>query len=434
MKKIDFFLTYELKARELEYLTLLKYELERRGYRVVLDAANKFGGGGTYYDAEVAVCGGLDGYAVNFGNGARFRKAIELTTEEMKDIVWWEKAPEREKIGKEILVNAWGEDFKEKIHRYKGMPLDKIVVLGHPVMDLCKPRFLNYYYSKEELAEKYQLDATKTWNLFVSTFGYEAIGRERSIELDRTRGMDRYLRLYELEVKSKSVIFQWLLSLLEEDESQMIIYRPHPDEKISETLRELERRNNRFRVVRGESVRQWIRSCKRSYTWISSSIAEAFFMKKQMFMLHPYPVDADLDQVMFNRPGCFVSDHDTFRRTFEGKMPDEEVFPFDDEIYHYFRFSEQEYTYELLADLCEEVYRDDKYLIPEEDRRKLRENEKKRWREAGAKVWFIQWMRRRTWLYHLYHDHFSKDVDDMNLRPGEMEEIERRIARCIADG
>lgn len=433
MKKVDFVLAYEVKTRELEYLTLLKCELERRGYTVAIDAANALKGWGVHYDTEVAITAGFDLTYANFGNGILFKKTLELTSEQIYSSETIEnRAVQADEIEKRAIVNVWGEKFKTYLVEKCGIPSDNVVVYGHPVMDFCKERFEGYYLNREDIALRYNLNKNKKWNLFISSFTLSVLGENGAKEYDESIGTTGISRLYELEMKTRCELETWFRSLLDARKDQYIIYRPHPVEMISDEFEKMEKEYTNFRIIRDYGVRQWIKVCDKLFTWVSTSSVEAHFMRRPIYFLRPYPIDSDVDMEIFNHPERAIDNYTDFMRVVDSMLPLEEFEPFDESINKYYYYDKDVYTYEKLADLCEKMLKDDSYIIPIELRKQLRNNMKKVWKSIGAKNRFKIRMRRFP-LYKVYHDLFSPNVDYMNLEKGELDIIESNIKRCICD-
>ena len=430
MKKIDFLITYEVKGRELEYLTLLMYELNRRGYKVALAPANALWGWGIRYCAEVVIGAGVRLLKTNFGNGAVFRKFLELTPEQVYTNEWKHKVEERDDIRKCVIVNAWGEKFKDTLIYEQKMPQSRVVVYGHPALDFCKRRFVSYYMEKSELAKKYHIDSSQQWNLFISSFTLGAMGESGVKEYDRLHGTMGTHELFLLENKTIEVLVKWFTKIVEEKKDHIIIYRPHPVELIDKRWLELEKIHENFRIIRGESVRQWIKASERVYSWISTSTVEAYYMGKSAYLLRPIRINPLFDMEIFKYPQKAINSYHDFYKSIATSEVDGEHIIFDESISEYYSFDADAYTYERLADLCERIFEEDEYVIPQELRQELYSNNIKYWKSLEPKTRFIMRMRGLP-IYRLYYLLSSRAVDYMLLPKREIRLIQKRIDACI---
>lgn len=429
MRRYDFFLTYEVKTREIEYLTLLKCELEKRGYKVGLAAANQITLEDRKYKTRVVFGVGFSLVGSNFGPSIVFDKAIELPAEQIRINEDKESVLERDEIQRSVAVVAWGKNYKNKLINEGKMAANKIFVLGHPAMDFCKERFSGYYLSKGEVSFKYGLPTSKRWMLFISSFTSETVGLSESRKWDEIYGVNHYVPMYENEMATRQIVFEWFEEYVKNHSDCIIIYRPHPVEEISLPLRKLSEKYKNFRIIRDDSVRQWISVSDSIYTWYSTSCAEAFFMKKPFFVVRPVPIEWRLELEIFKRTDCFISNYYQFEKSMMEKKGNMDS-PLDDSIYDYYEFDDKLYTYEKLADLCEEVYKNDEYLIPKACLKQLYHNNIKRLSNLGTKT-KIKLFFRNTVLYAIYHDLFSRNVAYMKLRPGELRKLEKRMIKCI---
>lgn len=432
MKKVDFLFLYELKTRELEYLALLKCELARRGYTTALEAANSLWGENIFFDAEVIVTASFCMSYAFFGNGVLFKKALELTTEQIFNLEWQNKECIADEIQKSVIVNAWGQNYKEYLINHRGINSNNIVLLGHPVLDFCKDRFNDYYNSREAIASEYNLDKEKKWNVFISSFVLNHKNEDWVKQYDLLHGTTDSYRSYINEIQTIGELAEWFRRLLYEKRDQIIIYRPHPAEKVNKVMKDLEKSISNFYIIRDYGVRQWIKICDRLFTWISTSSIEAFYMNKPVYLLRPYFLDKDIDMPIFSHPEKAICDYNGFYEVVNNEGIVDKYNPFDQELYNYYYFSPDEYTYERMANLCEEMYKNDCYTIPEDIRGKMRGNIRKTWESMSAKERF-RYRMRRSHFYSLYHRIFSSDVEYMNLRKGELALIENRINKCICN-
>lgn len=376
MQEYDFLLMYEHKVRELDNLCLLKYELDKRGYRTKILYANDFNlvkAHTVVYRTKVLVIGycytssSIRDYA---SYRIKFDKVINLQWEQVT-------TNEQEKesgsfrnlsgLAKEIVHISWGKKNQKRLIEKAGVAPRNIKVTGNITMDLLRPEFRGFYSSREEICRQYGLPAEKTLCLFIAGFKYvEASAEERKATIARFgEGRRHYLEVAE---KEQLTILQWFRQFLEENRDYVIVYRPHPGD-ASPRAEKLAQEYENFRVISELSVKQWIAVSDLVYAWNSTAILEAFFAGKNPIYLCPYPIPEDQDHPLLMQMNK-VEDYETFRRTISGKLPDigltkEMVNPF-------YMVDEKRASYLKIADAFEEVYRDDGYAFGGRQRREYR--------------------------------------------------------------
>lgn len=456
MQEYDFLLMYEHKVRELDNLCLLKYELDKRGYRTKILYANDYElvkARAPVYRTKVLVIGycytgsSIRDYA---SYRIRFDKVINLqweqvtTNEQEKDSGSFRNLSG---LAREIVHISWGEKNRKRLMEKAGVAPQNVKVTGNITMDLLRPEFRGFYSSREEICRQYDLPAKKKICLFIAGFKYvEASAEERKATIARFGdGRRHYLEVAE---KEQLTILQWFRQLLEETTDYVIVYRPHPGD-ASPRAEELARKYENFRVISELSVKQWIAVSDLVYAWNSTAILEAFFAGKNPMYLCPYPIPEDQDHPLLMEMNK-VEDYDTFRRTISGDQPDigltkEMVNPF-------YLVDEKRASYLKIADAFEEVYRDDRYAF--DRRQKLAYKRlytvKERaviafmgmkfpyrmygWALAHIPLPFIK--RRRRWLEGYQDKEFRKwkKMNEIEAeQSGEVDAIIRRI-KGLAEG
>lgn len=376
MQEFDFLLMYEHKVRELDNLCLLKYELDKRGYRTKILYANDYElvkARTTVYKTKVLVIGycytsssirDYASYRIHFDKVINLQWEQVTTNEQEKDSGSFRNLSG---LAKEIVHISWGEKNRRRlIERAKVAPRN-VKVTGNITMDLLRPEFRGFYVSREEICRKYNLPAEKKICLFIAGFKYvEASAEERKATIARFgEGRRHYLKVAE---KEQLTILKWFKKFLEENTDYVMVYRPHPGD-ASPRAEKLAQEYENFRVISDLSVKQWIAVSDLVYAWNSTAILEAFFAGKNPIYLCPYPIPEDQDHPLLMKMNK-VKDYETFRKTISGELPDigltkEMVNPF-------YLVDEKRASYLKIADAFEEVYRDASYAFDSRQRREYR--------------------------------------------------------------
>ena len=156
MQEYDFLLMYEHKVRELDNLCLLKYELDRRGYRTKILYVNDrelVEAHTVVYRTKVLVVGycytssSIRDYA---SYRIKFDKVINLQWEQV--ITNDQEKNDRSfrnlsGLAKEVVHISWGEKNRERLIRKAGVDPKNVKITGNLTMDLLRPEFQGFYLS-----------------------------------------------------------------------------------------------------------------------------------------------------------------------------------------------------------------------------------------------------------------------------------------------
>lgn len=395
----DFLLMYEHKVRELDNLCLLKYELDKRGYKSKILYANDYDlvrAHTIVYRTKVLVIGycytssSIRDYA---SYRIKFDKVINLQ---------WEQVTTNEQendsnsfrnlsgLAKKIVHISWGEINQRRLIEKAGVAPENVKVTGNITMDLLRPEFRGFYASREEICRRYDLPSEKKLCLFIAGFKYvEASEEEKRATIARFgEGRRHYLEVAE---KEQLAILQWFRQFLEENTGYVIVYRPHPGD-ASPRAEKLAREYENFRVISELSVKQWIAVSDLVYAWNSTAILEAFFAGKNPVYLCPYPIPEDQDHPLLMEMNK-VEDYETFRRTISGETPD--IGLTNEMVNPFYLVDERRASYLKMADAFEEVYRDAGYAFDRKQRQQYR-------RLYTGKERIIITFMRMTHLYRIY--------------------------------
>ncbi|MBP1571488.1 MAG: hypothetical protein J6C76_06270, partial [Oscillospiraceae bacterium] len=173
MKKVDFLFVYEVKNRELENITLLAAELERRGFSVAfLNTWACLNAPFEDYDAEVVVtsaCYTTDTYKFFTRHAARFRKVVNLQWEQVLRNGYAEAdgATSWDFSGEALVTRhiCWGENTKNRLMAKYNVAEEFLKICGYISLDFYRKEFKPFIKTKEELFGEFGLDTNKTTSL-----------------------------------------------------------------------------------------------------------------------------------------------------------------------------------------------------------------------------------------------------------------------------
>lgn len=364
--KLDFLIFYEILNREIENISILKYELQKRGYSckiMAFDGIEYFKYYLLHIQAKVIIVPWLrtDTNILNFLPFAeKPYKIVDLQWEQIGN----ESARESNidilsQNAKKIHHLCWGTFSKYNMIN-KGCLSNKLPITGAIHQDFGREVFQGYYLSREYLANKYALDISKKWILYVSSFGIAYGGLDIS-ELTKKYGQ-YYADWYELTVKSQKATLRWIERFLKEVDCEFI-YRPHPTEKASNDIFRLDDKFNDFHIITDYSVKQWGKVCDKVNLWISTSNAELTSINVSYNIVRPIhiPRDKEMDSMIGE---YYVTSYEEFKRRNTKEIEDER---FIDEkraerLNYFYDYDPTKAAYRRIADYLESVYSNDEKI------------------------------------------------------------------------
>lgn len=361
---IDYLIVYELKAREIENVCLLKAELERRNYTV--DIIQRDANPLKYMfwrKPRVVVVFALYQNSNLRWNVYRFvgkmRKIVNLQCEQVltqNDIDNGRAVP-KDYAAKAVHI-CWGEERKKQLQQ-RGVA--HAFVTGALQMDFLREPLKQYYASRKECFRKYHIPEDKQVILYISSFAYTGFKTDsRAYKgLEEHFGSEIMKTRYQIQKMAKTQTLQWFEKLLQENNEIFIIYRPHPAEMEDKNLKKLECKYNNFQVIFQESVKQWILVVDKIYTMYSTSIVEAFFANKLCLILRPIEVPEEVDCCIYQHAN-YITSYDEFKASLNINRIDD--FPIRPErLYDYYQGG---VAYICICDLLETVLKSNIYDMP----------------------------------------------------------------------
>ena len=359
---LDFLILYEHIVREYESITLLKLELERRGYtaeiRQLLDRKKLeyF----TWKKPKVLVASAMyDDKTMNsfvYNNVGVCNKVVNLH---------WEQVLSEEQENSPFfncgqsasyaMHTCWGTQARDRIVKY-GVPIENTAITGPIQMDFLRDQFKGYYKDKDSLCEEFGLDKNKKLVLYISSFSTAYMTDQEVEELNNLAGVG-FNQFKITSQKTMNTTLDWVDRFLDSDEGKNIefVYRRHPSEWNSPILEKMAAKHKNFHLISQYSVKQWITASDTIFTWMSTSIAEIYFAKKSCFVIRPYPVEWEYDPVVYKN--CdYIDNYEDFAAAFGAESP---KFPVDEALMlSHYDFTDTP-SYIRMADVLEKVLKED---------------------------------------------------------------------------
>lgn len=360
MKKIDFLIRYEVKARELESIMLLKLELERRGYTVGL-----VGNYEQRFDFEPKVL--IVPACYNTGNimyeicKYKIRKIANLQWEQVF-VSHNEDNPESRLnvygYGRKILHLLWGERSRIRL-RNSGQNISHTEITGCVNTDLIRDKFKKLLLTKKELADRYNLDVNKKWCLFVSSFSFCNLSPLQINLVKQELGVDYYNYFKKLSDDSRNSIVQWFQKALNDHPDTIIIYRPHPEEQNDQQLIKMAQDYPNFYVIFDLAMKHWVNACDKIYNWDSTGQVDVMLLRKPYRFLRPIKIKEEFDYKLFIGIDS-IKNEQAFLNDFSN-MEYKEII--DKNLFDSYYYIPQNYIYQNMCDILEQMLKTDKYDI-----------------------------------------------------------------------
>ena len=294
---IDFLILYEHKARELENCVYLKYNLEAKGYKVVIASMLSFNK--MICKPKVIITPHLyDSHQAQFYTCSiwpkRKCKVISMQYEQVLNKIGRESGIHRPKgIAKNAYHVAWGDNEKQE-YLSNGILPSHVLSIGSISLDFDS-KYARISLMTRSICEKeFGIAETQELCVFFSSFAF--CGRSTA-ELERANVSGTAFKLHDIMEKSKPVILDWFKQALLKNDNLDIVYRRHPaesagDESIENLKKEFPRR---FLTIDDYSIRHWINVSDYCCTWFSTSSIDAYFAGKPCSILRPFALDTDLE-------------------------------------------------------------------------------------------------------------------------------------------
>ena len=365
----DFLILYEIKPRELENIILLGNELKKRGYSV------------EYLSFEHV---NLKKYLQNKKYISRYYNKVKVVLtpslyhdKELYSLVYYV-------CGKsaQVVNLRWEQSFSNEVERAydsfqyphgdarrayhlcwgrasfdnmaaAGISADRLLVTGPLHMDLLRPEYRDYYFSKEKLFQKYSLPLNKKSVLFISSFAISSRTERQIVLEEKSAGQELYRDKISRTRVSYDKVLEWIEDLLRKEDC-IFIYRPHPMENVLGELKSLEEKYGNFKVISQYSVKQWILICDIVTTWVSTSVAEAFFAGRPCKILQPVPIPEAESMSIYNGASPIGSEEEFLKNALE-----EGQTSVSEKVIRYYYDVQAIPSYIRLADKLEEIYHDD---------------------------------------------------------------------------
>ena len=367
MEHYDVLITYEIKNREIENLCLIKRELERRGYSVLVRSQYEtFFSSDGLVDADLVVVPGFYRSRQQF-----YASSHTPRTERIVNMLWEQIFNTEDEDnpdfvasikpwGRDAVHLAWGPHMQKRLIRDWGVKEDHAPITGHIALDFLRGPLRYYYDDRETVFARYDIPTDKRVHLFISSLAFADLDITVLKSYSATDDYSSSVTMAECAVKTRETLLDWFERVLEENPDDIIIYRPHPEEKECEALKAAAARQPRLRIISAESVKQWVLVCDKIYNWYSTSTAEVYGAGKGCSILRPVELPYEIDIKVLHEAE-HIKTFEQFEKEF---LRREQIMAVSEEMLkEYYTVDENRYSYELVCDVIERALKDDSFLL-----------------------------------------------------------------------
>lgn len=364
---VDFLFVYEVKARELESIALLRYELERRGYTVAFlnswhCLTHKF----KKYSAKVVVIPAAynDGIIRFFsGHALSYEKLVNLQWEQLR-ANWALEDPSQTPwvysgLARFVMHLCWGENTKRRLQESFSIHEAYTQVTGYIPLDFYRPEFSEWFIPKEKLFRRYKLDPAQKTLLFVSSLSFA----NPSPQMAQYFSKELFTDICNMAQASQQVILSWIQALLQKYPELQFVYRPHPSENSSTALMEAAATIKNFYCVPDEAIKHWLTNVDVVYNWWSTSTVEMKACGKPTYLLRPVPIVHAFNFPMFEQ-ACTIDSYAAFEQSALESM--QGAFPVADAVLGDYYYQSNKPAYVNVCDTLTDVLETNKYRGPQE--------------------------------------------------------------------
>ena len=362
---MDVLIIYEHVEREIYNAFLLKYELEKRGYSVSISRFQE-PNLPSFNAPKLIITPWL--FAEHNLKDLRirslkpFNKVLNMQYEQVMSQMWSDSGyyiPHDK--AKNAVQLCWGYRRKQLLLD-AGFSKNKLITIGDIRQDFSKEPFKEFFKTKKQLSEEFNIDENHEWHLFISSFSFVNPSEDFKKVFDDILGVEYSNKWEKISVDSQKGILTWIERFVSENPTHEFIYRPHPSE-IKETdysyIEKLNDNYSNFHFIFQYSVQDWILASDYVNTWVSTSIIECYVLDKVCNILRPFPVDEYLDIPLYIGAE-HVQDYDSFR---DRNLSHDYPFPISYDVIksYYDSIDDNQFVYKKICDYIEEIIADDSY-------------------------------------------------------------------------
>ena len=191
------------------------------------------------------------------------------------------------------LFFIWGDRSKEIMEKHcPKIDKDKLIVTGHPSLDLLKENLIGYYYKLRELNYKVLPGYILINTNFSRINGYLNFDRIKIFNYKNEKLFNtKFKKEFDVGRKYEEIVFvefsNMIESLAKSFPEKNIVIRPHPVENLKIYQDKFEEFKN-VQVIREGSSKEWIVGAEAIIHHDCTTGVESFFAKKHVISFSPF--------------------------------------------------------------------------------------------------------------------------------------------------
>ena len=356
----DILIIYEHLNRELENACLLASELMYRGYSVDIECIYSIR---KYFIKPKVI---IVPHLYDDSQLLAFCKNLWCSNTAILDLQYEQILNKASKGGihtprgqaKYAQHIAWGQAQVEE-YLNGGIKSENIHKTGHIQMDLKNHIFDSFHISRNNISNEFNLDSSKKWILFLSSFSYTGLSEEKIHRFEKSLNPNAR-RFAKISEESRNIILEWFESETNNYPDFEFIYRPHPSEKNISKIIEMTQKYSNFKCIDKYSLDQWIDSADYFYNWYSTSISDVYYKNKTCFVLRPVKMFDDLEVGILEgaKKITNLKDFEASLNSLRNKDTSKIEFPVKKELFEYYygvRDNKEKFAFQTIADICEKM-------------------------------------------------------------------------------
>lgn len=363
---MDIHIFYEHVEREIYNVFLLKFELEKRGYDVTVSRSQEprlpiFNAPKVILMPWLFDDANIDDLKIYYLKP--FYKILNLQYEQVMSQMWVDTGyHEPEGKAKNCHQLCWGEKRKQMLLD-EGIPEKNLVIIGDIRQDFSKPAFKDFFKTKKQLSDEFNIPENHEWSLFISSFSYAHPNQEYVEFISDVIGKNYSEKWRLVSLESQQTILKWIEKFVSENPEKEFIYRPHPSEVKKNDysfLHKLDDEYSNFHFIFKYSVQDWILNSDFINTWISTAIVECYSLNKVCNILRPVKIDEYMD-IPFYINANHISNYELFKERNLSKENSDFPISYDEIKIYYDTIGYEGFFYKQICDYIEEMINNDSF-------------------------------------------------------------------------
>ena len=206
------------------------------------------------------------------------------------------KAPADKFARENVIHHSWAK-FNSDFLTDNGEFPENVVGNGNPTYSLYTEPYTAYFPTRNELADRHELDENKNWIFIPENYG-AAFGSDRSVRVLGANPVGQAEGVREFARRSFHEAVIWWAKLAKEEDVEVIV-RPRPatpESNFKLAMRDhIDSIPDTIHIFKEGTTREWILASDSTFSSYSTSLIESSIARRPSFMLAPQKFPEYLD-------------------------------------------------------------------------------------------------------------------------------------------